>query len=90
MLILILIDIQFSKKAGFRFEKDLNCQSHSSPGSHHTVKVPLSKISDPPYWGGFHNPLMVLYFRAETWLCVCITYVMCNQPFLGSAPFILL
>ena len=37
MLILILIDVQYSQKAVFSFEKGLNGQIHSS-GSHHQVK----------------------------------------------------
>ena len=38
MLILILIDVQYSKKAVFSFEKSLNRQNHSSSGSLHLVK----------------------------------------------------
>ena len=38
MLILILIDVQYSKKAVFSFEKGLNRQNHSSSGSLHLVK----------------------------------------------------
>ena len=38
MLILILIDVQYSKSAVFIFEKYLNHQNHSSSGSHHLVK----------------------------------------------------
>ena len=38
MLILILIDVQYSKKAVFSFEKGWNCQNHSCPGSLHPVK----------------------------------------------------
>ena len=45
MLILILIDVQYSQKAVFSFEKGSNCQNHhSSPCSHHTVKkIPPKK-----------------------------------------------
>ena len=43
MLILILIDVQYSQKAVFSFEKGSNCQNHSSPGSFHLVK----EISHP-------------------------------------------
>ena len=39
MLILILIDVQYSQKAVFSFEKGLNGQNHSS-GSHHPIKSP--------------------------------------------------
>ena len=51
MLILILIDVQYSQKAVFSFEKGLNGQNHSSSGSHHLVKkIHLSKISDSPLY----------------------------------------
>ena len=45
MLILILIDVQYSQKAIFSFEKDSNCQNHSSPGFLYPVKK-----SPPPQW----------------------------------------
>ena len=38
MLILILIDVQYSQNAVFSFEKFSNCQNHSSSGSHYLVK----------------------------------------------------
>ena len=45
MLILILIDVKYSQKAGFSFEKGLNDQNHSSSGSYHLVKkIPPGKI----------------------------------------------
>ena len=55
MLILILIDIQYSQKAVFSFEKGSYCQNQSFSGSLHLLKKSLlSKISDPPsptlYW----------------------------------------
>ena len=37
MLILILIDVQYSQNAVYSFEKDSNNQNHSS-GSYHSVK----------------------------------------------------
>ena len=44
MLILILIDVQYSRNTAFNFEKGLNCQNHSSSGSHHPVKkIPLQQ-----------------------------------------------
>ena len=43
MLILILIDVQYSQKAVFSFEKGFNCQNNSSPGSFRPVK----EISPP-------------------------------------------
>ena len=50
MLILILIDVQYSQEAVFSFEKGLNCQNHSSSGSLCLVKkflLPL-KFMIPP------------------------------------------
>ena len=38
MLILILIDVQYSQNAVFSYEKFSNRQNHSSSGSHHLVK----------------------------------------------------
>ena len=38
MLILILIDVQYSQNAAFSFEKFSNRQNHSSSDSHHLVK----------------------------------------------------
>ena len=38
MLIFILIDVQYSQKAVFSFEKGSNRQNHSSSGSLHLVK----------------------------------------------------
>ena len=38
MLIFILIDVQYSEKAVFSFEKGSNRQNHSSSGSMHLVK----------------------------------------------------
>ena len=56
MLILILIDVQYSQKAAFSFEKDLNGQSHSSSGFHHPVKKFLpAKFPIPPTGG--NSPL---------------------------------
>ena len=61
-LVLILIDIQYSKKAVFSFEKGWNHQNHSS-GSHHSV------TKSPPHpqqnfqsllhggWGYIPHPL---------------------------------
>ena len=38
MLILILIDVQYSQNAIFSFEWGSNCKNHSSSGSHHLLK----------------------------------------------------
>ena len=51
MLILILIDVQYSKKTVFSFEKGLNPQNHSSSGSLHLVQ---NRPAPPPH---NHNPL---------------------------------
>ena len=62
MLILILIDVQYSQKAVFSFEKGLNHQNHPSPGSLHLVKrFPPSKISNPPTSRGGFTPPPTLY-----------------------------
>ena len=56
MLSLIVIDIQYSQKADFSFEKGSNRQNHSSSGSPHLLKYSPSKISNPPHWGGGFTP----------------------------------
>ena len=45
MLILILIDVQYSQNADFSFEKLWNRQNHSSSGSHHLVKKSTQQCS---------------------------------------------
>ena len=51
MLILVLIDVQYSLKAIFSFEKGMIGQNIFS-GSHHPVQKSPSKISDSlPHWG---------------------------------------
>ena len=67
MLILILIDVQYSQKAVFSFEKGWNGQNHSSSGSHHLGKKssPAKFLTPfpPQLWkkrGEFHpNPLLL-------------------------------
>ena len=75
MVILILIDVQYSQNAVFSFEKGSNCQNHSSSGSHHPVKkFPYSKIADfcggispnlppPPHPPDLAKPCNRLCFR---------------------------
>ena len=46
MLILILIYIQYSQKVVFSFENGLNCQNHSSSGSHYPV---IKSFRSPPH-----------------------------------------
>ena len=50
MLILTLIDVQYSWKVLFIFEKGSNGQNHSSSGSDHPVKKmpPPAKFLTPP------------------------------------------
>ena len=49
MLILILIDVQYSQKAVFSFEKETNRQNHSSIGFLQPVKKSVSlKLPTPP------------------------------------------
>ena len=54
MLILILIDVQYSHNAVFSFEKGSNRQNHSYLCSHHPVKEfsPTVKLPIPHHWGG--------------------------------------
>ena len=47
MLILILIDVQYSENAVFSFEKFFNHRNHSSSGSHHLVKKSPQQCSLP-------------------------------------------
>ena len=51
MLILVLIDVQYSQKAIFSFEKGLIGQNHSSSGCHHWVTK-----SPPPIQQNFQSP----------------------------------
>ena len=62
MLILILIDIQYSEKAVFSFEKNSICQNHFSSGSLNLLKnllpppqVKLPIPPPPPFYGYFEN-----------------------------------
>ena len=72
MLILILIDVQYSQKA--ILEKGLNRLSHSLSGSHHVVKIfPRStKISDslPTSYRHLENPV----YREKIEICIWFLY----------------
>ena len=60
MLIFILIDVQYSQKAAFSFEKGSNRQNHSSSGSLHLVKKsPPVKFPLPPSLTAIWKTLMV-------------------------------
>ena len=54
MLILILIDVQYSQKAVFSFEKGSNRQNHFSSGSLHPVNPPppqeIFRFQPPRGW----------------------------------------
>ena len=71
MLILILVDVQYSENAVFTFEKGSNCQNHSSLGSHHLAKNLSSKISKfpPPPSGGIYPspPTPYCYLENPEW-----------------------
>ena len=63
MLILILIDVQYSQKAVFSFEKFVNCQNHISSGFLHLVKnLPHQNVRfsqshpHPPSPTSYKNP----------------------------------
>ena len=45
---MILIDVLYSQKAVFIFEKGSDCQNYSSSGYKQPVKNPACKISDFP------------------------------------------
>ena len=52
MLILILIDVQYSQKTVFHFKKGSNGQNHSFSGPHHPVTPPCNfQTPPPPQWG---------------------------------------
>ena len=68
MLILILIDVQHSRKAVFSFEKGSNYQNHSSSSSLYSVKksppvkflippTPYSYLENPDSW---HSPFLIV------------------------------
>ena len=82
MLLFILIDVHYSEKAVFSFEKGSNYQNQFSSGSLYLVKkIPPSKISDsPPTPGvqlprGYTEPLWgeSLLFTRNSWYSL-------NQP----------
>ena len=51
MLILILIDVQYSQKTVFHFKKGSNGQNHSFSGPHHPVTPQWNFQSPPPPTG---------------------------------------
>ena len=61
MLILVLIDVQYSQNAIFSFERGSNCKNHSSLGSHHLLK----KIAPIPahLLTVFGKPWVTVYFQ---------------------------
>ena len=69
MLILILIDVQYSHNAVFSFEKDSNRQNHSYLCSDHPVKEfppPRAKFPIPHHRGGggfTPNPTPCCYLK---------------------------
>ena len=72
MLILILIDVQYSQKAIFSFEKGLNCENYSYPGSHHPVKnLPQQNFKFPPSWGWIPPLLNRIWFWSWN-MAICL------------------
>ena len=73
MLILILIDVQYSQKADFSFEKGSYCQNHSSSSSLCLVKkIPPPPVNflipPPPHWGwGIYSPQSLPLF-GKPWI----------------------
>ena len=62
MIILILIDVQYSQKAVSSFEKGYNCQNHSSSGSLQPVTPPV-KFLIAPSLGGFPTPPLTTIWK---------------------------
>ena len=67
ILILIFIDVNYSQKADFSFEKGLNGHNHSSSGSNHLVKKSTpSKISDyPPHLNAIWKTLGLMVSKSD-------------------------
>ena len=75
MLIFILIDVQYSQKAVFSFEKGSNRQNHSSSGSFHLVKkFPPVKFPIPPNpLPRFGRPQYIKLYAPFLWMgCNCL------------------
>ena len=64
MLILILIDVQYSQKAVSSFEKGSNCQNHFSSGSLQPVTPPV-KFLIAPSLGGFPTPPLTTTWKTQ-------------------------
>ena len=83
LILIILIDVQYSKKAAFSFEKGSNHQKHSSSGFLHTVKkIPPCKNFRfppplPPPMGGGIYPIPTPYHYLENPVPVIEHYYMC-------------
>ena len=81
LILIILIDVQYSKKAAFSFEKGLNHQKHSL-GFLHTVKkippvkFPISPPPPPPMGGRIYNT-PTPYYYLENPVSVIEHYYMC-------------
>ena len=89
MLILILIDVQYSQKAVFSFEKGSNSQNHFSSGYLHPYS-PLSKISDsnaplawifpPTPYRYFENPEHLhMLFSSEYQIMKYFSVMLCQN-----------
>ena len=67
MLILVLIDVQYSQKAVFHSEKGSNCQNHSSSGSLHPVKNfhPVKFLIPSPQGGGDFAPPLTTIWKTQ-------------------------
>ena len=74
MLILILIDVQYSQKAVFNFEKGWNHQDHYSSGSLHLVKKspPPFPPKFPPLGGIYYPPHLTAIWKTLIYIRICI------------------
>ena len=73
MLILVLIDVQYSQKAVFSFEKGSNHQNQSSSGSLYLVNTPPPPVKfpipPPTEGGGIHLPTPYDYLQNPGGIC---------------------
>ena len=65
MLILILIDVQYSQNVVFSFEKGSNGQIHFFSDSHHLIKKSPLQNFPSPHWGNLPH-LLTLFGKPWT------------------------
>ena len=83
MLILILIDAQYSQKTVFSFQKGLNGQNHSSSGSNYKIKnsPPAKFLICSPLGGNSPTPPLTtktLYHENKEVVKLTVFILNCN------------